>query len=188
MSTVTFTVGSPLWYTSRAAGVVSLVLLTGVVLLGVLHRSGRPLPGLQRFVIAGLHRNISLLALVFLALHILTAVTDSFVPIRLADAVVPFISAYHPVWVGLGAVALDLLLALVVTSLLRFRIGRRTWRGVHWAGYAVWPVAVAHGLGNGTDLGHGWLLLLTIACCAAVGLAMLWRWSATWSVQPAVRR
>ncbi|HEX3814478.1 MAG TPA: ferric reductase-like transmembrane domain-containing protein [Mycobacteriales bacterium] len=171
------TVGSPLWYTSRAAGVISLVLLTFVVLLGVLHRSGRALPGLQRFVVAGLHRNLSLLALAFLAVHIGTAVLDSYVPIRLIDAVVPFVSAYHPFWVGLGALTLDLLIALVATSLLRHRIGRRYWRAVHWAAYAAWPIALTHGLGLGTDSRHGWLLVVMICSGLAVSAATAWRLS-----------
>jgi predicted ferric reductase len=172
--------GSWMWYASRGAGVVSLVLLTGVVILGILHRAGTPLPGLPRFVVAGLHRNISLMALAFLALHILTAVADSYVPITLLDVIVPFGSAYKAFWLGLGTVAFDLLLALIVTSLLRAHLGRRTWRAVHWAGYAVWPVAMIHGLGIGTDVNHGWLLLLTICCAAAVAGAAGWRY---WTIR-----
>lgn len=172
--------GSWMWYASRGAGVVSLVLLTGVVVLGVLHRAGIPLRGLPRFVVAGLHRNISLLALAFLALHILTAVADSFVSIKLIDVVVPFTSAYKAFWVGLGAVSFDLLLALIVTSLLRAHIGRRLWRVVHWTAYAVWPIALIHGFGNGPDIRHGWLCLLAICCAASVAVAAMWRW---WTVR-----
>ena len=97
-----------LWYASRATGVVSLLLLTAVVLLGVLvNRQGR-LPGLPRFVVTGLHRNLSLLAVVFVAVHVLTAVVDPYVTIRLVAIVIPFISAYKPLWLGLGAISLDL--------------------------------------------------------------------------------
>jgi predicted ferric reductase len=176
--------GSPLWYASRGAGVVSLVLLTGVVLLGILHRSGRPLPGLPRFVVAGLHRNISVLALIFLALHILTAVADSYVSISLIDVIVPFGSAYRPFWLGLGAVALDLIVALIITSLLRAHLGHRTWRALHWAGYAVWPIALTHGLGVGSDIQHGWLLALTVFCAGLVAAAMGWRWWTVRSPEP----
>jgi len=176
--------GSALWYASRGAGVVSLVLLSGVVLLGILHRSGRPLPGLPRFVVAGLHRNISLLALAFLTLHILTAVADSYVAISLIDVIVPFGSAYRPFWLGLGAVALDLIVALIITSLLRARLGHRTWRALHWAGYAVWPIALTHGLGVGTDVQQGWLLALTVFCASLVATAMGWRWWTVRSPEP----
>jgi DMSO/TMAO reductase YedYZ heme-binding membrane subunit len=74
-----------------------------------------------------------------------------------------------------GAVSVDLMLALIVTSLLRARIGRRTWRAVHWLAYLSWPVAFAHSIGSGTDLRHGWMLDLGLACAAAVAAAVAWR-------------
>ena len=173
------TVGSPLWYLSRGTGVVSLALLTLVLLGGILVRGGTRPVRLPRFVVLGLHRNVSLLALVFLAVHIATAVIDPYVTINITDAVVPFGSAYRPVWLGLGALALDLLLALVVTSLLRARLGLRTWRAVHWAAYAVWPVALLHGLETGTDAGRLWFRLPVAACVGTVVAAAAWRLSAS---------
>ena len=117
MSGITHT--TALWYASRATGVVTLLLLTAVVVLGILvNRQGR-LPGLPGFAVTGLHRNTSLLAVAFLAIHVLTAVADPFVTIRLAAAVLPFASAYKPFWLGLGAVSLDLVAALILTSLAR---------------------------------------------------------------------
>ena len=116
----------------------------------------------------GLHRNLSLLVLVFLALHVGTTVVDKFVSIPLTAAFIPFASSYKAVWLSLGAVALDLLIALVATSLIRNRLGLRTWRWVHWAAYICWPVALAHGLGAGTDRGTLWVFVLTIACAAVV--------------------
>ena len=113
---------------------------------------------------AGLHRNLTLLALVFVAAHVVTTVADGFAPIGLLDAVVPFVSPYRPIWLGLGAVAFDLLLALVVTSLLRARIGYRSWRVVHWLAYAAWPVALVHALGTGSDARIGWFALLGFGC------------------------
>ena len=101
-----------------------------------------------RFATTFLHRNISMLAVVFLVAHVATVVLDGFAPIGWKDAVVPFASAYRPLWLGFGAVAFDLVLALVVTSLLRNRIGPRTWRLVHWLAYVCWPFAVVHGLAN----------------------------------------
>ena len=164
-----------LWYASRATGVVSLLLLTAVVVLGVLvNRQGR-VPGLPRFVVTGLHRSISLLAVAFLAVHVGTAIADPYVSIRLAAAVVPFVSAYEPFWLGLGAVSLDLIAALIVTSLLRAHISRRVWRGVHWLAYAAWPVALAHSIGSSTDMQRGLLLWVAIGCCIAVGAAVAWR-------------
>jgi predicted ferric reductase len=161
-----------LWYASRATGVVCLLLMTAVVLLGVLvTRQGR-LPGLPRFAVTGLHRNLSLLAVLFLAIHVVTAILDPFVTIGWAATVVPLASPYRPVWIGLGAVALDLMAALVLTSLARARIGRRAWRAVHWLAYACWPLSLAHSLGSSGDLRSGPLLWLSAACAAAVAAAL----------------
>ena len=166
------TQSTALWYASRATGVVSLLLLTGVVLLGMLvNRQGR-LPGFPRFVVTGLHRNLSLLAVLFLAIHVLTAILDPFVTIGWVATVVPLASPYRPVWIGLGAVALDLMAALVLTSLARARIGRRAWRAVHWLAYACWPLSLAHSLGSSGDLRSGPLLWLSAACAAAVAAAL----------------
>jgi sulfoxide reductase heme-binding subunit YedZ len=164
-----------LWYFTRASGAASLVLLTATLVLGVVDVGRWTSPRFPRFVTDALHRSVSLLVVVFLVLHVLTAVLDSFAPVRLADAVVPFASAYRPVWLGLGAAAFDLLLALVVTSLLRGRLGMRTWRVVHWAAYACWPLALVHGLGSGSDVRAGWLLWLSVGCAGAVALAVLAR-------------
>ena len=163
------------WYATRATGVVALVLLTLVVALGVAGTLRLRSDRWPRFVVAGLHRNLTLLTLVFLAGHVVTTVLDSFTPIRLQDAFVPFLASYRAVWLGLGAVALDLLLALTVTSLLRARIGFRTWRSLHWLAYAAWPVALAHGLGTGSDARFGWLQALAVACVAVVAVSVAWR-------------
>jgi sulfoxide reductase heme-binding subunit YedZ len=176
--------GNVLWYVSRGTGLVSLVLLTMTVVGGILVRRGAAPARLPRFVVWGLHRNVALLSLVFLALHIATVVADSYVPINLVDAFVPFVSAYRPFWLGLGTVAVDLLLAIVATSLLRARIGQRAWRAMHWAAYALWPTAVLHGFGTGSDVGHLWFLAVTLACIGAVAGAVVWRLSDTTPVPP----
>jgi methionine sulfoxide reductase heme-binding subunit len=169
------TQSTALWYASRATGVVSLLLLTGVTLLGVLvNRQGR-LPGLPRFAVTGLHRNLSLLAVAFVALHVLTAVLDPYVTIGLVAIVIPFTSPYKPLWLGMGAISLDLVVALIVTSLARARISRRFWRALHWLAYLAWGGAVLHSLTASTDLHRGILLYLLLACIAAVAGAVIWR-------------
>jgi sulfoxide reductase heme-binding subunit YedZ len=169
------TQSTALWYASRATGVVSLLLLTGVVLLGVLvNRQGR-LPGLPRFVVTGLHRNLSLLSVAFVAIHVITAVIDPYVTIRIVAIVVPFSSAYKPLWLGLGAISLDVVLALILTSLARARMSRRLWRSLHWLSYVAWGTALVHSLFSSTDLQRGVLLYMTIACTLAVAAAVIWR-------------
>jgi methionine sulfoxide reductase heme-binding subunit len=164
--------GRALWYLSRGTGAVSLVLLTAAVVLGVVDLRQWSSPNVPRFVVDGLHRTVSLVVVATLAIHIVTSVLDPFAPIRLVDAVLPFTSGYRPVWLGLGAIAFDLLLALVITSLLRARLGYRGWRAVHWIAYACWPVALVHGLGTGSDVRGRFLLPLSVACAAAVALAI----------------
>ena len=159
---------SPLWFATRGAGVMTLVCLTGVVILGIstsLRVTGGRSP---RFVIAALHRNFALFTILLLAVHIATSVLDPFAGIRPVDAVVPFAGAYRTFWLGLGVLAAEVLLAVTVTSLLRGRIGPRVWRIIHWAAYASWPLAVVHGLGTGSDSQEPWMLGLTAACMAAV--------------------
>jgi methionine sulfoxide reductase heme-binding subunit len=164
-----------LWHTGRATGIFSILLLTFVIILGVLVNRKGELPGQPRSVLTELHRNVSLLALAFVLVHVLTAVLDPTVSISGAAVVVPFASAYEPAWIGLGAIAFDLFAAVLITSLIRQRIGHRTWLAVHWLTYAAWPVALAHGLGTATDLHSAWELVLTWACVAAVALALGWR-------------
>ena len=167
--------GPGLWYATRATGLVAMLLLTLSVLLGVITAGRFASENWPRFLSQGLHRNTSLLVLAFLALHVGTTVADTYTSIPLAAAFVPFASAYKTAWLGLGAVAFDLLLALVATSLVRRRLGHGTWRRVHWLAYACWPVAVAHGLGIGTDRGAAWVLALSMACVLAVLGTAGWR-------------
>jgi DMSO/TMAO reductase YedYZ heme-binding membrane subunit len=167
--------GPGLWYATRAAGLVTLLLLTASVLLGVITAGRYASDRWPRFLTVGLHRNLSLLVLVFLALHVGTTLLDSFVSIPVSAVFVPFISSYKTYWLGLGAIALDLLLALAITSLLRARLGHRTWRRVHWLAYACWPIGLAHGLGIGTDRTTTWVFVLTVGCAAAVAAAATWR-------------
>jgi sulfoxide reductase heme-binding subunit YedZ len=160
------------WYLTRATGVVALVLLTITVALGVANVKRLQTKRIPRFVIDSVHRNASMLAVVFLALHVTTTLADSYIPIHLADVIVPFGAGYRPFWVGLGAVSLDLLVAVMVTSLLRRRIGHRIWRATHWLAYASWPVALSHSLGTGSDAGTPWMLALTAVCVTVVAIAV----------------
>ena len=164
-----------LWYLTRATGAVTLLLLSAAVVLGVLTSVRWASPRWPRFIIEWLHRNVSLVVLVFLAAHVATAVIDGFVPLRWVDAIVPFSAGYKPLWVGLGAVALDLLVAVAVTSLIRVRLGYRAWRLVHWTAYACWPIAAVHSVGTGSDAWRAWMLVVDAAVVIPVVAAAAWR-------------
>jgi sulfoxide reductase heme-binding subunit YedZ len=161
----------------RASGVVSLVLLTLVTALGISTRNRWSLPGLPAFATAGLHRSVSLVAVLFLGLHVATAVFDPYALVGVTAVLVPFTAGYRALWVGLGTVSLDLVAVLIVTSLLRSRLSPRVWRTVHWAAYLSWPLAVFHSLGVGTDSPSTWLRSLAAGCAVVVAIplaARLW--------------
>jgi predicted ferric reductase len=169
--------GPTLWYLNRSTGLVLLLLLTITTVLGVLStgQGGRIVP---RFVGQALHRNLALWSVVLLLLHVTTAVVDTYVDIRWWQAFVPWAgSRYMPLWLGLGTLSLDLLVLVVVTSLVRARMRHRTWRLVHLMAYGAWGVAVAHGLGIGTDLRQaGWersAVYASVALVAGVALVRL---------------
>lgn len=169
------TTSTAVWFTTRATGVVALVLLTATVVLGIATTGRVRTRRWPAFAWAELHKRLSLLAIAFLAVHILSAVIDTYVHVGWISLVVPFLSSYRPLWVGLGTVAVDLLIAVAVTSALRQRIRARTWRAVHWLAYGCWPLAMAHGLGTGTDAGSCWLDVTWSLCAASVLCALIVR-------------
>jgi sulfoxide reductase heme-binding subunit YedZ len=166
--------GPILWYLNRGSGAVTLVLFTLTLVLGVLSLGGPPARRVPRFVVQSLHRNAALLAFVMLGAHVVSAVVDEYVDIRWWQAFLPFGAAYEPLWLGLGAVALDLLLVIAVTSMLRRRLADRTWRLLHQLAWPMWGLSLAHGIGMGTDLRDAWWLV-TLACGVAVVAALVWR-------------
>jgi methionine sulfoxide reductase heme-binding subunit len=168
-----------LWYATRASGIVALVLLTLTMVLGLATTTrmrARHWPG---FAQQELHRRISILAVVFVAIHVLTSILDTFVHIGWLAILVPFASSYSRFWVGMGTVALDLMVAVFVSSLLRSRVKPSTWRAIHWFAYGSWPVALAHTFGMGTDAGEHWVIAVGVACIVSVGAALWWRVRAT---------
>lgn len=164
-----------IWYLMRGSGLVALIIFTLVVALGIATTKRRRVGRLPRFVTLGLHRNVSLLAVVFLAMHIATALGDSYAGVGFTQVFLPLPTVRYGLWLGLGAVSLDLLLAIVVTSLLRHRLSQRVWKGVHWLAYASWPIALAHSAGIGTDKAAGWFVDTAVACTALVGAVVAWR-------------
>ncbi|MFJ9368676.1 iron reductase [Nocardia sp. NPDC101769] len=163
-----------LWAFGRGTGVMALVVLTVAVVAGIVARSGRVIV-LPRAGMAVFHRGAALTAVGLVAGHVASLLADPWAQLRLVDVVVPFGGAYRPMWVGFGTVAVDLLAAVTVSGLLRHRIGPHVFRAVHWATYALWPVALIHALGAGTDVFRPWLAAVLVACAVAVVAAAGWR-------------
>lgn len=168
-----------LWALGRGNGIVALAFLTLSVALGVASRSGRPLLALPRFGIADVHRFVALAATLFVLLHLGLLFFDPYAKLRVVDFVVPFLGAYRPLWQGLGTVGFDLLIVVILTSLLRHRLGLRLFRAVHWSTYLLWPVAMAHALGNGSDTGAIWFQAFAGCCGLLVVAVLIWRLRST---------
>ncbi|HEY0246749.1 MAG TPA: ferric reductase-like transmembrane domain-containing protein [Gryllotalpicola sp.] len=173
-----------MWAFGRGSGIADLALLTVSLVAGILTRSGRPLPGVPRFALSLIHRNAALLAVAFLALHVGTLLIDPFAKLTLVDVVVPFLGADNPFWLGMGTLAVDLLIAIVVTALTRQVIGARAFKAVHWLAYAMWPVAMLHGVFEGTDGTDAWFLAGASAATLLVAGAVLWRLSPRFQETP----
>jgi hypothetical protein len=175
MMMATLTRSSELWYLMRGSGLVALALLTLTVVAGIVNVRRFATRAWPRAVTALLHRNVALLSVAFLAVHVATAALDSYVPVGWMAAVVPFTSRWDRIWVGVGTASVDMMIALVVTSLLRSRMTLRSWRAVHWLAYAAWPLALMHGFAAGTDSGTAWAQSVYVSCVVAVAAAVAWR-------------
>ena len=167
--------GDALWFLMRGSGVVSLLLLTGATTLGIATWGGIRLGGFPRFATLALHRSVSMLATAFIAIHVASAVADPYAAVGLVNVVVPFTAPSRPLLVGLGAVAADIVLALILTGILRERMSRRAWRGIRWAAYAAWPVAFVHAVGMGSDTSAVWLQTVAMTCLIVVTGTAVWR-------------
>ena len=176
-----------LWYLARGSGLVLLGLLTANLVLGIAIQAGWHPRTWPRFAVQGVHRNLALLAVVLLAVHVVTIELDPFVPVGWWAALVPFVSPYRPFWLGLGTVSLDLLAAVVATSLLRGHLRPRLWRVIHWLTYLSWPVAVLHSLGTGTDTRIGLVFVFEMACVGLVAAAVVFRLARATGPRPALR-
>ena len=179
---------SATWLLTRASGAVSLLLLSAALVLGIVDVARWRSSRWPRFVIDALHRNLSLLAVVFVAIHVVSTVLDRFVSIGFASAFVPFTNGYRTLWLGLGALAFDILLALIATGLLRRHVGHRLWRAIHWAAYACWPLALLHALGTGSDASRPWMLAIALGSAAAVAVAVVTRVALAGGTGPTAQR
>jgi sulfoxide reductase heme-binding subunit YedZ len=165
-----------LWYIDRGSGLAALMLLTTAVVLGVVSVVRVHSRRWPRFALSQLHRNLAILALSFGVVHVVTAVVDSFVPIRVTDAFIPFAATYKPFWLALGAIGADLMLAVLITTALRRRLGFHAWRSVHLLSYGAWAAGVVHSIGIGSDARSAvWAVMIVAACIGAVGGAIVQR-------------
>jgi len=163
------------WYAARAAGITAYLLLSGVVLLGLTMAAKKTFARWPRFTVEDVHRFGGLLVGTFVAIHVLTVAIDSWLPFSVQSLLVPFISSYRPLWVGLGIASAELLIALAVTNHYRRRLPYAFWRRAHYLNFAVWGAATVHGLGSGTDRSAPWALAVFAAATSSVAATLVWR-------------
>ena len=156
------------WYVARSTGVVAWVLAAASVLWGMALSTralgDRPKPAW----LLDLHRYLGGLTVVFVGLHLVGLVADSYIHFGVADLFVPMASAWQPGPVAWGIAALYLLVAVEVTSLLMKRLPRRLWKTIHLGSYVLYATATVHLLTAGTDAGNivlqwaAWLSVLAV--------------------------
>lgn len=155
------------WYTARASGIVAWVLVTGAVVWGLV-LSQRPLPQPRPAWVLDLHRYLGGLSVAFVAVHVIAIAADEYVGFGWTDLFVPLASAWRPGAVAWGIVALYLLLAVEVTSLLMRRLPRRAWHAVHLTSFAVFLATTVHALQAGSDADEPALRAFAIGASALV--------------------
>jgi sulfoxide reductase heme-binding subunit YedZ len=163
------------WYVARASGMVAFGLLTTTVVLGLVMSGRARLRRWPRFAVEDVHRFASLLTWCFVGVHGLALLADSYLPFSLADLLVPGIAPYRPLATSLGIVAMDLLAALALANLLRTRISYRLWRRTHYLNFAVWLLALGHGVTSGSDSDTPWALALYVLAASLVAGLTAWR-------------
>jgi len=163
------------WYADRAAGMTALVLLTASVCLGIALAGRVRSQRWPAFAIQEVHRYLGLLTGVFIGIHGLAILLDSYVPYSLKQLLVPGTAPSRTMAVAAGVVGTELLAALAITNRFRTRLSFKFWRRAHYLNFAVWILALGHGIAAGTDSDQPWAVYLYAACGAAVAGLLAWR-------------
>ena len=167
------------WYVARAGGILAYVLLSGSVILGLLLSARAKLPKWPRFALEDIHRFVGLLAGTFIAIHVGALLVDSYMPFSLANILVPGTAPYRPVSVAFGVIAAELLVALALTNRYRKALSHRFWRRAHYLNFAVWLLALVHGIAAGSDRATVWMLALYIGTASVIAGLTAGRFAAT---------
>jgi sulfoxide reductase heme-binding subunit YedZ len=162
------------WYVARAGGIVAFALLTASVVVGLL-LSGRPASKRwPKFALEDVHRFLGILTGIFIGVHALGLLVDNYLPFSISDLVIPGSAPYRPLATAFGVVAAELLGALAITNHYRRRIPHALWRKAHRLNFAVWLLALVHGIFAGTDTGSVWAVsLYSLSAATVAGLTFL---------------
>lgn len=170
------------WFIARATGLTAYVLVTASVLAGLVLKSRVFGRALKPATVTDLHRFLAVLSIGAVLLHGLALVLDSTVHISVAALILPGLSPYRPLPVAVGVIAAELMVLVYASFSVRRRIGAQNWRRLHWATYAIFAAATAHGVLAGTDT--TWARPLYVGSVGAVAAATAWRALARPAVRP----
>lgn len=163
------------WFVSRASGITALVLLTISMALGLAISTRLFDQSMPRALTFGIHEHTSWLALALTGLHAGVLLLDRAEPFSLAQVLLPFTSAYRPVPVGLGVLALYGMAAVTISFYLKPRLSHHAWRLLHLTSYGLYLIAVGHGILSGSDTGQAWMQWLYLTSAAVVLFLTLMR-------------
>jgi sulfoxide reductase heme-binding subunit YedZ len=166
---------------------LSFVLLTASVVLGLLLSNKASLKRWPRFAFEDVHRFVGLLAGAFILIHVGALLVDGYMPFSLANVLVPGTAPYRPLAVAAGVISAELLAALALANRYRRSLSYRIWRRTHYLNFAVWVLAFVHGLTAGTDTGSGWALAMYLVAASLVAGLTAGRFVAPEPRRPAVR-
>jgi len=145
------------WITSRAAGILALMLSTAAVSVGLL--MGGRLVRRRGVDLRATHEALALAAIAAIAVHAGALLFDSFLSPSLLDLTIPFVSSYNRLFTTLGILCGWATALLGLSYYSRARIGVARWRRLHRWTALVWLLSIVHALGEGTDAGESWFLL-----------------------------
>jgi predicted ferric reductase len=118
------------------------------------------------------------LVLAFAGFHAVALLVDRFVGFTPLEVLVPFVSDFRPLGVGLGILTLYLFLVIYLSFSVRRQIGFRIWRSLHYGGFVTFTLATYHSILAGTDSNSIWLLGVYGACGALVLALAVYRFIA----------
>jgi sulfoxide reductase heme-binding subunit YedZ len=166
---VTLAAANYTWYAARAGGVLAFALLTASVIVGLLLSGKASSARWPKFALEDVHRFLGVLAGSFILLHGAALLVDGYLPFSLTSLLVPGTAPYRPVAVAAGVIAAELLAALALTNHYRQALSYRFWRRAHYLNFAVWLLALVHGITAGTDTGSTWAIAMYLVAAGAVG-------------------
>jgi predicted ferric reductase len=158
------------WYVVRAAGVVTFGLLTFSTALGLCISARLGGGFFERPWVYELHKFSALLALGFLGIHVAILLPDPWTQFRVVDVIVPGTSAYRPLAVAAGVLAMYGALVGTFSFYIKGWIGQRAWRLLHYTTFLTFALAIVHGTLSGADTSQAWMRLLY----AGAGMLVAW--------------